>query len=72
MIWDLSARKRKLLRWIGYPVFYLSCLFLFAYLAFPLERVKRSGGPAAGLEVGEIGARVGGRPHPDVHNRRRS
>lgn len=36
----MSPRMKKILRWVGYPVFYLFCLVLFAYLTFPFERLK--------------------------------
>lgn len=36
----MSPRVKKILRWVGYPLFYLFCLVLFAYLTFPYERLK--------------------------------
>lgn len=40
MIWDLSTRQRMILRWVGYPVFYLCALVLFAIWTFPFDRVR--------------------------------
>jgi len=31
---------RRLGKWVGYPFFFLFCLFLFAYWTFPYDRVK--------------------------------
>jgi len=39
-MWDLTARQRMILRWVGYPVFYLCALILFAFWTFPFDRVK--------------------------------
>lgn len=36
----MKARLAKLLPWIGYPAFYLFCLFVFAYWTFPYERLR--------------------------------
>lgn len=36
----LSERTRKLLRWIGYPLFALVVFFVFLYLTFPWEKLK--------------------------------
>ncbi len=36
----MSPRAKKILRWVGYPLFYLFCLVLFAYLTFPYDRLK--------------------------------
>ncbi len=36
----LSERTRKLLRWIGYPLFALFVFFTFLYLTFPWEKLK--------------------------------
>jgi type II secretion system protein N len=56
---------RRALAWSGYPVFYLACLGLFAYLTFPYDRVKerviaelesQSSGPSAQrVEVDSLG-----------------
>jgi len=37
---DLPPKVTKVLRLLGYPVFYLVCLVLFARLTFPYDRVK--------------------------------
>ena len=39
-MWEPSPRQKKFLRWAGFPVFYLLCLILFAYLTFPFDRLK--------------------------------
>jgi type II secretion system protein N len=36
----LSERTRRLLRWIGYPVFVFFVFFVFLYLTFPWEKLK--------------------------------
>jgi type II secretion system protein N len=36
----LSPRLRRILALSGYPLFYLLCLFLFAYWTFPYERLR--------------------------------
>ncbi len=36
----LSPKMRRILALSGYPLFYLFCLFLFAYWTFPYERLK--------------------------------
>jgi type II secretion system protein N len=36
----MSDRLRKVAKWILYPLFYLFCLALFGYLAFPYDRLK--------------------------------
>jgi type II secretion system protein N len=36
----VNARIRKLLPWIGYPLFYVFALLLFFYLTFPYQRLK--------------------------------
>jgi type II secretion system protein N len=36
----LSPRVRRILALSGYPLFYLFCLFLFAYFTFPYERLR--------------------------------
>jgi len=64
VIWDLTARQRMILRWVGYPVFYFFALFLFALWTFPFDRVKhrvvaefnRSQADASGmrLEIDEM------------------
>ncbi|HEY3234357.1 MAG TPA: type II secretion system protein GspN [Polyangiaceae bacterium] len=36
----LSPRTRRILRWVGYPLFYLFCLIAFAKLVFPYDRLK--------------------------------
>ncbi len=36
----LSPKMRRTLALSGYPLFYLFCLFLFAYWTFPYERLK--------------------------------
>lgn len=36
----MSPRLRKLLPWFGYPLFYVGSFVLFAYLTFPLDRLR--------------------------------
>jgi type II secretion system protein N len=36
----MKARLAKILPWVGYPAFYLFCLFIFAYWTFPYERLR--------------------------------
>lgn len=36
----LDTRITKILRWCGYPLFYVFCLMVFARLTFPYERIK--------------------------------
>ncbi len=33
--------RTKLLRWLGYPAFYVICLLAFAYATFPYDRLKQ-------------------------------
>jgi type II secretion system protein N len=37
----LNPRTQKILRFIGYPLFYVFCLLFFAKLTFPYDRLKR-------------------------------
>jgi type II secretion system protein N len=37
----LSPRVRRILRWAGYPLFYLFCLLVFVKFTFPYERLER-------------------------------
>jgi type II secretion system protein N len=39
---NLSARQRAVLRWTGYPLFYLFCLSLFFRWTFPYDRLKQT------------------------------
>ncbi len=39
---NLSARHKRILRWVGYPLFYLFCLTFFFRVLFPYERLKRT------------------------------
>jgi type II secretion system protein N len=59
----VSPRAKKILRWVGYPLFYLFCLALFAYLTFPYERLKNR-------IVAEVNARQTGASslHLDIDN----
>lgn len=61
----MSSRLKKVLIWIMYPVFYLVCFLLFAYLSFPFEHLRdriivgfaedqRKTGGASRLEIDEI------------------
>jgi type II secretion system protein N len=43
MKWEISPRIRRLLKWAGFPVFYLAVLFLCFRLTFPFERVRQRG-----------------------------
>ncbi len=62
----MSPRARKILRWVGYPLFYLFCLVLFAYLTFPYQRLKdrivaeanahQSGAGALRLDIDDMGS----------------
>src|SRR6185436_1771623 len=36
----LSPKVRRILALSGYPLFYLFCLFMFAYFTFPYERLR--------------------------------
>lgn len=36
----MSPRLRKILLWILYPVFYVMCFLLFAYLTFPFDHLR--------------------------------
>lgn len=36
----MKPRLITLAKWLGYPLFYLTCLGVFAYLSFPYERIK--------------------------------
>jgi len=39
---NLSARQKRILRWLGYPLFYLFFLTFFFRVLFPYERLKRT------------------------------
>ena len=63
---SISPRARKIISYSGYPVFYLVCLFLFAYWTFPYDRLKdrliaefeasrAASGSVERLEVGSLG-----------------
>ena len=41
MMWDLSPRQIRIVRWAGYPLFYVFCLSVFAYVTFPFDRLRR-------------------------------
>jgi type II secretion system protein N len=60
----VPPRVRRILAWSGYPIFYLFCLAVFAYLTFPYEQLKErliaeleSGqkGPAPRVEMDSLG-----------------
>lgn len=36
----MSPRQKQILRWVGYPLFYIVALLVFAYATFPYERVR--------------------------------
>lgn len=36
----MTPRGKKILRWVGFPSFYLGCLLVFLYLTLPLDRAK--------------------------------
>ena len=36
----MSPRLKRILAWVGYPLFYLLVLLLFTYVTFPYDRVK--------------------------------
>jgi type II secretion system protein N len=36
----MNDKLRRIAKWILYPLFYLFCLALFGYLAFPFDRLK--------------------------------
>lgn len=36
----MNPRLKRILVWVGYPLFYLFALFLFAYWTFPYERIR--------------------------------
>lgn len=39
---NLSPKHKRILRWVGYPLFYLFCLTLFFRILFPYDRVKHT------------------------------
>jgi type II secretion system protein N len=39
-MWAFNARQRRIIRWTGYPAFYLFCLCAFAYLTFPFDHLR--------------------------------
>jgi type II secretion system protein N len=60
----IPPRARRILAWSGYPIFYLFCLAVFAYLTFPYEQLKErliaelessQKGPAPRVEVDSLG-----------------
>ncbi|HEY4103793.1 MAG TPA: type II secretion system protein GspN [Polyangiaceae bacterium] len=36
----MSAKTKRILRWLGYAAFYLFCLGFFGYLTFPYDRLR--------------------------------
>ena len=36
----MTPRLMRILRWVGYPLFYIFALLLFTYLTFPYDRLK--------------------------------
>jgi type II secretion system protein N len=64
---NIPPRVRRILVRSGYPLFYLFCLFLFAYLTFPYERLKErllveldapkpaKAGPSPHIEIESLG-----------------
>ncbi|MBI5531482.1 MAG: type II secretion system protein GspN [Deltaproteobacteria bacterium] len=36
----MNPRFKKILIWVGYPVFYLFCFLIFAYFTFPFEHLR--------------------------------
>ena len=58
----MRERFIRAARYVGYPLFYLFCLLMFGYLAFPYDQVKdriiaeveRRGKPGTHLEIGHL------------------
>lgn len=58
----MRERVIRAARYVGYPLFYLFCLLMFGYLAFPYDQVKdriiaeveRRGKPGTHLEIGHL------------------
>lgn len=38
----MNAKLRRVAEWIGYPIFYVVCLLLFAYVSAPWDRLKNA------------------------------
>lgn len=38
----MSPRLKRILKWVGYPLFYLFALLAFTYLLFPTDRLKNA------------------------------
>jgi len=38
----VNPRLRRLLAWVGYPLFYMFCLMVFAYVSAPWDRLKNA------------------------------
>jgi type II secretion system protein N len=61
-----GPRAQRVLRWVGFPLFYLFCLAVFAKLTFPYDRLKQrieeaynsrqTDAEAARLELGQLGS----------------
>src|SRR6185436_11909690 len=39
---NLNPTVRRVLAWVGYPMFYLACLMVFAYVSAPWDRLKNA------------------------------
>src|SRR5206468_3931305 len=38
----VNPKLRRILAWVGYPLFYLGCLMVFAYVSAPWDRLKNA------------------------------